>query len=70
MCLVEIQKLKITKQKRRYSISGITFMKYAQRQKIGIQNDLKVFGSKKPKDLTIIAKISYGKPCSLDGGQS
>ena len=45
-------------------------MKYAQRQKIGIQNDLKVFGSKKPKDLTIIAKISYGKPCPLDGGQS
>jgi hypothetical protein len=54
MCLVETQKLKITKQKRRYSISGITFMKYAQRQKIGILNDLKVFGSKKRKDLILV----------------
>jgi hypothetical protein len=70
MYLVEIQKLKLTKQKRRYLISGITFMKYVQRQKIGMQNDLKVFGSKKSKHLTIIAKISYGKLCLLVGGQS
>jgi hypothetical protein len=38
-------------------ISGITFIRYAQYQNIGKQNNVKVFGSNKAKGINRRAKI-------------
>jgi hypothetical protein len=41
-----------------FSVSGITFIRYAQSQAIGRSNNLKVLGARKPKGLYRITIIS------------